>query len=348
MTLSRPSISFDYFRGMCDDTGMFQHAIFDVPDRRHGYCIDDCARALIVLCGIAPIDRTTVDDALATEMAAFIEHGWNRDVGRFRNFMHFNRNWLEDYGSEDSHARTLWALGVTLEQDFGALRQVWASGLFADAMRSVAEFASPRAWAFTLLGLDGYCKANPGDTDAGALRLDLVHRLQALLDTIATDDWVWFENSLSYDNARLSQAMIVSGLALGEQRFVGAGLRSLSWLLRMQSAPEGHFRPIGSAGFGLTRKAQPLPFDQQPVEVPATVAACLAAFRADGDRRWHTEALRAHDWLFGRNDLGKPLVDAARGTCCDGLHPDRVNLNCGAESVISALLSQQDLDRFID
>lgn len=348
MTLSRPTISFDYFRGFCDDTGIFQHAIYDVPDRLHGYCIDDCARALIVLCGIDPLDRSRHDERLIAVMAAFIQHGWNREIGRFRNFMHFNRNWLEEFGSEDSHGRTLWALGVVLEQDAGPLRQAWASALFADAMRCVADFASPRALAFTLLGMVGYCRANPDDTKAAALRLDLVSRLQSLFDVVATDEWTWFEESLAYDNARLSQAMIVTGMALGNTRFTGAGLRSLSWLLRIQSAPEGHFRPIGSAGFGLTRRAQPLPFDQQPVEVAATVAACLAAHRTDGDRRWQAEALRAHDWLFGRNDLGKPLVDAARGTCCDGLHPDRVNLNCGAESVISALLSQQDLTRFVD
>lgn len=348
MTSRHPVISYDHFRGMCDHTGIFQHAIHDVPDRLHGYCIDDCARALIVVCGMDPHERSREDDRLCAVMCAFIQHGWNSDLGRFRNFMHFNRNWLEDFGSEDSHGRTLWALGVLLQHDAGPLRHSWASTLFADAMRVVAGFGSPRALAFTLLGLAGYCAANPNDTDAAALRLGLVRRLQDAFDAVATEEWTWFEESLSYDNARLPEAMIVTGMALGDDRFTGAGLRSLSWLMKMQSAPQGHFRPIGSAGFGLTRRAQPLPFDQQPVEVPATVAACLAAYRTSGDRRWHVEALRAHDWLFGRNDLGKSLVDPVRGTCCDGLHPDRVNQNCGAESVVSALLSQQDLTRFVD
>lgn len=348
MTACGPAISFDHFYGLCDDTGIFQHAIHDVPDRLHGYCIDDCARALIVLYGIDPLDRSREDQRLIAVMCAFIQHGWNRDNARFRNFMHFNRNWLEDYGSQDSHGRTLWALGVALGTDSGSLRDRWAATLFADAMRDVAAFTSPRAWAFALLGLAGYCAARPDDAAAAALRLDLLGRLQALLDVVATDAWCWFEESLAYDNARLPQAMIVTGMALGNSRSVGAGLRSLGWLLRTQSAPQGHFRPIGSAGFALTRRALPLPFDQQPVEVAATVAACLAAHRADGDRRWQGEALRAHDWLFGRNDLGQPLVDPTRGTCCDGLHPDRVNLNCGAESVISALLGQQDMARFVD
>ena len=157
-----------------------------------------------------------------------------------------------------------------------------------------------------------------------------------------TPDWVWFEEGLAYDNARLPQALILTGMATQTPDYVDAGLRSLRWLMTQQTATGGHFRPVGTAGFGELRQ-HPRPFDQQPVEATATIAACLAAWRADGDAEWRTIATRAFGWFLGSNDLSVALVDPHTGSCRDGLHPDRANENRGGESVVCYLLGLAEI-----
>ena len=340
-----PRMELAHFQAMCDDTGLFQHAVHGIPDRHHGYCIDDNARALIACCRIGADGHGAFAQAMAPRFAAFIQHGWNPDNGMFRNFMGYDRRWLEPSGSQDSHGRTLWALGVCAQsQDHPALAR-WAAPLFRLAMTSVAGFGSPRAWAFALLGFNAYCPTHPRDTAAEYLRRDLAERLQRCLHTCASADWVWFEDRLSYDNARLCEALIVTGRALGDQNMVAEGLRALRWLLAAQTAPSGHFRPVGSDGFLLGTRQAPLPFDQQPVEACATIAACMAAHAVDPAPSWVVEAQRAFAWFTGTNDLGVPLVDTATGSCRDGLHPDRANENRGAESLLAYLLALSDMRR---
>jgi hypothetical protein len=174
------------------------------------------------------------------------------------------------------------------------------------------------------------------------LRGLLADRLVGLLAAVETRDWIWFEDQLAYDNARLCQALIITGRSTGTIRHVEAGLRSLRWLMALQTTSGGFFRPIGSHSFG-ARRTQPLPFDQQPLEATASISACLAAWRADGDATWKTEAARAFAWFFGSNDLSLPLVDPETGSCRDGLHPDRANENRGGESVVSYLLSLAEM-----
>ena len=341
---SIPDAQFSHLISMCDDTGLVQHAVHSTPDRAHGYCIDDNARALLLACAQDQPGEARLPGQLASRFAAFVQHAWNPDARRFRNFMSFDRRWLEDTGSEDSHGRALWSLGTCARDDASASRRRWAAELFAAALPSVGDFSSPRAWAFTLLGLDGYCAASPADATAGQMRALLAGRLTAILTASERNDWVWFEAGLAYDNARLPQALIATGLATGEHRHVFAGLRSLTWLTALQTAPAGHFRPVGSDSFG-DRYRQPRPFDQQPLEAAATIAACLAASRTDSKVDWMAEAERAYAWFFGANDLATPLVDADTGSCRDGLHPDRANENRGGESVVSYLLSLADMRR---
>jgi glycosyltransferase involved in cell wall biosynthesis len=333
-----PEMQIGHFLSMCDDTGLFQHAIHSVPDRSHGYCVDDNARALLLACALNDPGEQRLSEALTARLAAFVQHAWNPDTRRFRNFMSFDRRWLEDSGSEDSHGRTLWALGECARSDASSSRRRWAASLFAQALPTVESFRSPRAWAFTLLGLDAYCAADPGCSVAERVRHFLADRLISIMSVVETNDWVWFEEGLAYDNARLPQALIVTGISTGAPAYVEAGLRSLRWLMALQTTPAGLFRPIGTEGFGDKRKL-PQAFDQQPLEATATISACLAARRADGDVEWRAGAARAFSWFLGRNDLSLPLVDMDTGSCRDGLHRDRPNENRGGESVISYLLS---------
>ncbi len=339
-----PDLRFSYLMSMCDDTGLIQHAVHSVPDRAHGYCVDDNARALILACSLDEQGGPGLPDALTARFAAFVQHAWNPGVGRFRNFMSFDRCWLEEAGSEDSHGRTLWALGVCARDDATAPRRRWAAAPFPEALESLEDFTSPRAWAFTLLGLDAYCDAIIGDVAAERMRGLLAERLTSMLAATESSDWVWFEEWLAYDNARLCQALIVTGHAMGAKRHPAAGLRSLTWLVAQQTAPAGHFRPVGSDSFGEVRMP-PRPFDQQPLEAAATISACLAAGRIGGGIAWQAEARRAFAWFLGANDLATPLVDVETGSCRDGLHPDRANENRGAESVVSYLLGLSDMAR---
>ena len=333
-----PAMRIDHLLSMCDDTGLFQHAVHSVPDRLHGYCVDDNARALLLACALGAPGGQRLPEPLTSRFAAFVQHAWNPDVKRFRNFMSFDRNWLEDRGSEDSHGRTLWALGACARSDASASRRRWAASLFAEALPTTELFRSPRAWAFTLLGLDAYCAANAGDVCAGRIRRLFADRLIALLSAVETADWIWFEEGLSYDNARLPEALIATGISTHQPAYVDAGLKSLRWLMKQQTTTAGLFRPVGSKSFGDKRKP-PRAFDQQPLEATASISACLAAWRADGDGAWKIDAERAFAWFLGANDLSTPLVDLETGSCRDGLHPDRANENRGGESVVSYLLS---------
>ncbi len=314
-----------------------------MPDRSHGYCVDDNARALLLACALNGPGEQPLDDTLTARFAAFVQHAWNPDTRRFRNFMSFERRWLEPSGSEDSHGRTLWALGTCVGKDASPSRRRWARELFAEALPAVESFRSPRAWAFTLLGLDAYREV-VADTGTDRLREVLAERLMALLRAVETPDWVWFEEGLAYDNARLCQALIVTGSASGTTAWLEAGLRTLRWLTGLQTTPAGHFRPVGTDGFG-DRLKPPRAFDQQPLEAAAAISACLAAWRADGDPAWTVEAHRALAWFQGANDLTTPLVDPATGSTRDGLHEDRPNENRGGESVVSYLLCLAEMRR---
>ncbi len=339
-----PSMRVGHFLEMCDDTGLFQHAVRSVPDRAHGYCVDDNARALLLACALEGRGEQSLPEGLSTRFAAFLQHAWNPDTRRFRNFMGFDRRWLEDRGSPDSHGRSLWALGECARGDHPASRAAWARDLFAAAAPTAEHFDAPRAWAFTLLGLDGYCAVTT-EPWADRLRARLAERLMARLAASETAEHEWFEATLAYDNARLPQALIVSGRATGTSAWTEAGLRTLRWLTVRQTAPNGWFRPIGSHGFHDPDPTAEHRFDQQPLEATATIAACLAAFEVDPDPAWKADAVRAFAWFLGENDLSIPLVDLETGSCRDGLHPDRANDNRGGESVVSWLLGLADVRR---
>jgi glycosyltransferase involved in cell wall biosynthesis len=339
-----PEIRIGHLLSLCDGTGLLQHAAYSVPDRSHGYCVDDNARALLFSSLLVNLGEVRLPESITTRFAAFIQHAWNPDVGRFRNFMSYDRRWLEEEGSEDSHGRTLWALGEYARNDIDPSRRRWAAALFKTALPVVEEFSSPRAWAFALLGLDAYCPQVGSDILANRLRILLADRLMSLISVTETEDWVWFEHQLAYDNARLSQALIQTGLTTRTSAYVEAGLRSLRWLNALQTTASGYFRPVGTKSFGRQRR-KPEAFDQQPLEAAATISACLAAGRAEDSTEWPIEALRAFEWFLGENDLQVALIDSETGGCSDGLHPDRSNENKGAESVLAYLFGLVEIRR---
>lgn len=322
---------------MSDSTGMLQHSIFSVPDRRHGYCIDDNARALILMSKIEGIDEV-LRDKWTSVYAAFVQYAWNPELRRFRNFMNFDRTWCEDVGSEDSNGRALWSLGVTARDAKALKHRDWASALF-DATASIAlELGSPRARAFAMLGAAAMLDAHPGHALSREILTRFGEELIELLDGNRRPEWSWFEIVLAYDNARLPEALLRAGMALGRSEFTSIGLETLEWIVGQQTSPEGRFRAVGTESFG-REYAAPLQFDQQPLEAQATVEACAAAHEATGERRWVDEAMRAYRWYLGANDLELPLASAQDGGCFDGLMPHGLNRNQGAESILALQLA---------
>ncbi|MGH7812200.1 MAG: glycosyl transferase family 1, partial [Candidatus Binatia bacterium] len=338
-----PALKLDHLRRMTDDTGMFQHAIFTVPNYREGYTIDDNARALTVSALLEELGSEETSD-LTSRYFAFVWYAFNSETGRFRNFMSYQRNWEEASGSDDSHGRALWSLGTVLGRSNTPALQSMAGWVFEKALPAVLDTTSPRAWAFALIGIHEYLRRFAGDRRVSQVREQLAGRLQELYQSNRADEWRWYEKSLTYCNAALPHAMLMCGQGIPNNDMTEAGLESLSWLAEVQRADEagGHFVPIGSNGF-YQRGGARARFDQQPVEAQAMVSACLEAHRITADKAWYKEARCAFDWFLGRNDLNLPIYDTTTGGCRDGLHPDRPNENQGAESSLAFLQAVLEL-----
>ena len=339
-----PLLKLDHLRRMTDGTGLLQHATFSVPNYAEGYTTDDNARAVIFCVLLEEAGEVAADELwdLASRYMAVVQNAFNPQTRRFRNFLGYDRRWLEETGSEDSQGRTIWALGTVVARWEQQGTREWAGRLFEGALPPTLQFKSPRAWAFTLLGLHEYLTRFSGDRIAEDVRSVLAGRLLDLYDEHSDPEWRWFEDALTYCNAKLPHALLVCEQAEGRtnsrDKIIDTALSALGWLADVQRAEEGHFVPIGCNGF-YPRGGERARFDQQPIEAHAMVSACLEAHRVTGDERWKVEARRAFDWFVGRNDLRTPIYDPSTHGCHDGLEPDHVNTNQGAESTLAFLLS---------
>jgi len=340
-----PPLKLDHLFRMTDNTGIFQHAIFNVPNYREGYCTDDNARAFILTLLLPEMTSRIAQrdvERLASTYLSFLWNAFDQETKRFRNFMSHSREWLEEVGSEDSHARALWAVGMALGRSGNDGHRNLCALLFQRGLPVVEQFTSPRAWAFVLLAMQEYLRSFSGDRIVNQLRDLLTTRLLELFQANSSKEWQWFEPIATYDNAKLSHAMILSGHWTSRGEVFQAGLQSLRWLVERQRAKAGHFAPIGSNGFW-KRGGERARFDQQPVEAYATISACLEAFGLTHDEYWKRASRRCFEWFLGRNDLGESLYDSSTGGCRDALHQDRVSQNQGAESSLAFYLSLAEM-----
>ena len=338
-----PEIKLDHLRAFTDDTGILQHANYTIPNRIHGYCTDDNARALLVAAmghKYLPTNGSGLD-VLSGHYLGFLLHAYNDENGRFRNFMTYSRQWTKEIGSEDAHGRALWCLGKAVDflDDPGHLAM--STTLFKKALRAAENLHSPRAIAFCLVGTHAYLRKFAGDSDARRIREVLSDRLFDQFENNATDSWPWPENALNYANGKLPHALLLAGRWTDDM--IDMGLRSLKWLLTIQTK-DGHFAPIGSNGW-YEQGGRRARFDQQPVEAHAMIEACVEAFEITGDHIWFENAVMCFNWFLGHNDLIMSLYDPKTGGCRDGLMADGINQNEGAESSLSWLLSLMALKR---
>lgn len=335
-----PALKLDHLERMTDDTGLLQHAVFGVPNYREGYCTDDNARAIVltVLTDDLEDHVSGLARRIETRYLSFLHSAYDPGTRRFRNFMSYDRRWLEDLGSEDSHGRAVWALGTAAHRSRQRGTGDLASRLFASALPVTLEFSSPRTWAFSILGVHEYLARFDGHLAVDRIGETLAERLLDLYRKNSGKDWRWFEDVLTYCNAKLPHALLQAGARLERHDMLDAGLAALDWLTTVQRNEDGHFTAIGSNGF-YPRGGPRAQFDQQPIEAHATVSACIAAYRVTKEQRWLAEAQSAFAWFLGKNDLGIPLYDPSTGGCFDGLEPTGVNRNQGAESLLAFLLS---------
>ncbi len=334
-----PQPRLDHIVRLTDDVGILQHAKFIVPDRYHGYCTDDNARALIAVLmaqDMIAAHETTTD--LACTYISFLHHAFDEKTGRFRNFMGYDRRWRKEMGSEDSHGRAVWGLGKAVELAQSDDIQAAARSVFEKALPALTEFTSPRAWAFALVGIQAYLSKFSGDSEARRVRERLADNLLKLFRENASAGWPWIENTVTYANGKISQALIMSGRCQRNEEMLDAGLRSLEWLMEVQADPRGHFVPVGNSGW-FSRGGSMARFDQQPIEALNMIEACREAYETTSDAKWLSHAQCCLEWFLGRNDLNVPLYDHKTGGCCDGLHADGPNRNQGAESTLVCFLS---------
>jgi len=333
-----PEVDLRHLRILTDDTGILQHCFYSTPDRSHGYCTDDNARALIVTAMHWQQNQDESVIPLIQRYLAFLAHAWDEATGRFRNFMEYDRTWSEVIGSEDSHARALWGLGVGAALCPHRSQIALATKLFKDGLPVVETFASPRAWAFAIVGIHAYLRRFSGDSEVRRYRAGLTERLAEQFTSCMTEDWRWCEDVVTYVNGKLPHALLMSGKWMRRDDWIDIGKQALAWLLRVQTNEQGMLSIIGTDGW-CVRGGKRARFDQQPIEAHALVDACIEAYHVTREKYWMAEARKVFYWFLGDNDLRTPLFDFTTGGCRDGLHPDRVNENQGAESTLAWLMS---------
>ncbi|MFO7891712.1 MAG: glycosyltransferase family 4 protein [bacterium] len=332
-----PEIKLDHLKLLTDDTGILQHAVYRTPSRFEGYTADDNARALMIAAEhFEMFHEQRVLDLLHTYLA-FLNHSFHPRLLRFRNFMSYSREWLEDIGSEDSHGRVLRSLGYTIRTAPNEAILSLSNQLFKQGLKVTLQFSSPRAWAYTILGCLLYLTGFSGDTETKNIVIELGKRLSTMYSRNKDKNWHWFEDIVTYANARLPEALIAVGNYLRDEHMVEQGLESLQWLVDIQTVSNGgHLSLIGNNGWYRKGGSKPK-YDQQPVEVLSIMEACVRAYKITGDDIWQKQVDKAFSWFLGKNDINECLYDFKTGGCYDGLQRGGVNLNQGAESTVTWL-----------
>ncbi len=340
-----PEMKLDHLKTLTDDTGILQHATYTIPNRDHGYCVDDNARALLVAAmgrNYLPMDTMCLD-SFSNHYLSFLLYAFNKETGRFYDFMTYAKQWTEEVGSEDAHGRMLWGLGKAVAFLDNPGQLAISSTLFNQALKAVEHFYAPRAIAFALVGIHAYLEKFSGDSEVRRVREILAFRLFSQFENNATESWPWPENILSYANGQLPHALLLSGQWMQRSDMTDMGLKSLKWLLSIQTE-EGHFVPIGCNGW-YEKGGAKARFDQQPIEANAMIEVCIEAFNVTRDKTWLDNAVMCFNWFLGHNDLNMPLYDPKTGGCRDGLRADGINQNEGAESTLAWLLSLMTLQK---
>ena len=334
-------VSREHLDRLTGPFGIAQHAIGSTPDPAHGSCTDDVARALEV----DLLHGRTLGWAAVSERAwqnvRFLRDAFDASIGTFRNFRRADGTWIDGTPSEDSQGRAMLALGTVVATSPDGRMVALAASLFTEALPEAARVTAMRAQASVLLGCDAAMRIDPTDATDRAYRM-LARRLHSTFTAGASDDaWPWPEPTLTYENGLLPRALIVAGRWLASTPMIETGRRSLDWLIEVQTSADDRFSPVGNGWW--PRDGERSRFDQQPIEATALLLAAEAAFHESGDERHLAAMERCYAWFLGGNDVGVPVADPARGAGFDGLEPNGVNQNQGAESTLMWLVALEHI-----
>jgi len=339
--LQLPPIKLDYLVSITDETGIVQHSKFATPNRGEGYTTDDNARALIVCTKHNRLDRTSEAAKLADVYLSFLYHMQMKD-GRLHNFLGYDRRFLDDVGSDDSLGRALWACGYVINSNLDEEKKLLAKELFDKALPHAINSTSPRAKAFAVLGLSHYQRAYPKDQALSQRMIELIEQLLKLYEKGSSVEWRWFEAYLTYCNSRLPQALFEAYERIRNENYLQVAKDSFNFILKVQLS-NGMFAPIGNNGWYKKGGVRAL-YDQQSVEASCMVETALAAFRATHNSNFITVARSIFAWFLGKNVQGLRVYNSSNGGCYDGITPEGLNLNQGAEATVTYLLARLDLE----
>ena len=342
-----PRVNIDHLLALTDDTGIFQHARYSIANREHGYCLDDVTRGLIALVMYTNRKNESRLKPVIKTYLSFINHAYDPKSGTFRNFMSYERKWLPSQNEESAQARVIWSLGLAMDLfNDKSVVQLMRS-LFTENLERLESMKHPRSWAFCLIGLDHYANKFSGDDLAKKVYQNLALKLFQLFKDNIKSDWMWFEDTVTYNNAKLPHALILAGHRLDRSDMMDLGINILKWLLKIQTSKEGHISLIGNSGW-MVRGGDRAQFGQQPIEIMALTETCGEIYRITHDQYWFSEARRCFDWFLGRNDFNVSLYDFKTGGGYDGLEQSGPNQNMGAESTIAWLISLLTMYQLID
>jgi hypothetical protein len=326
---------------MTDDLGMLQHSKYATPNKKEGYTTDDNARALIACTNYLMLfNDSTVKRLIDTYLGLLFY--MQRSDGKMRNFLSYDRKLLEEIGSEDCMGRTLWACGYCLDSELPKATKLLAREIFDKIFRWTSSFASPRAKAYSIIGLFHYRKACPEDQNVKINIASLADQLIKQFEVESSGGWDWFESSLTYSNARLPHSLFLAYEATGKNSYLKVASKSMKFLTNIQTIDKV-FVPIGNRGW-YVRGSDRAIYDQQSVEASCTTEAAIAAFRNTNEESYLKAAYEAFEWYLGGNLKGLTLYDPENGSCCDGITPQGLNQNKGAEATLSYLQARLKLE----
>ena len=339
--LQLPPIKLNYLASITDETGIVQHTKFATPNRREGYTTDDNARALIVCTRHYGLNKNPETAKLADVYLSFLYHMQMKD-GRLHNFLGYDRQFLDNAGSDDSLGRTLWACGNVINSNLDKEKKLLSKEVFDKALPHALKSTSPRVKAFSVLGLSQYQGAYPKDQNLSKSMIELVEQLLKLYEKSSSINWQWFEAYLTYCNGRLPQALFEAYKRFRDEGYLQVAKNSFNFILKVQTS-KGLFVPIGNNGWYKKGGLRAM-YDQQSVEASCMTETALAAFRVTRNNHFKTEARTIFSWFLGKNTQGLKVYNPNTGGCYDGITAEGLNLNQGAESTITYLLARLSLE----
>jgi hypothetical protein len=331
-----PDFTLVHIKRLTDDTGIVQHAKYGIPNLKEGYCLDDNARALLMTAMAQQKNKTTDTINLMPIYLSYI-HYMQNDDGSFRNFLSFSRNYLDEIGSEDSFGRTIWALGFLIYSYPKDSYHKLGLEIFNRSIPFFKELKSVRGIANTMLGMSSYLKRFPKDNMSKQLMYELTYKLINTYNTEKTDDWRWFENILTYDNAIMPLSIFHAAEIFNDREILDVAVESSAFLDSV-TLKSGHLRPVGSNGWFPRGKVR-ANFAQQSIDVMGMVLMFFKAYEVRKDKKYLDKMFKSYMWYMGKNDLEISVYDYESGGCYDGLEEYGINKNQGAESTISYLIS---------